>query len=78
MAVMAGEKIAVFEANQPLEGIIKQKDAASLLGITAHALRYHAKMGRIREVKMQGAKRAFGYVKADIIALLNGEYHKAA
>ncbi len=78
LAVLAGEKIAVFEANQPLEGIIKQKDAASLLGISQKALLYHVRKGRIREVKLNGSKRALGYVRADIIALLNGAYYKAA
>lgn len=78
LSVMAGEKIAVFEANQPLEGIIKQKDAASLLGISQKALLYHVRKGRIREVKLNGSKRALGYVRADIIALLNGAYYKAA
>ena len=78
LAVLTGEKQAVIEANQPLEGIIKQKDAASLLGITTKALLYHVRKGRIREVKLNGSTRALGYVRADIIALLNGAYHKAA
>ena len=61
-----------------MEGVIKQRDAAKLLGITPKDLRYHVRKGRVREVKLQGSKRAFGYVKADIINLLNGTYSTAA
>ena len=77
LAVLAGEKQAVFEARQPLDGIIKQHEAAKLLGISTKAVLYHVKKGRIREVKPKGAARALGYVRSDIIALLNGEYQKA-
>ena len=78
LSVLTGEKQAVFEDRKPLEGVIKQRDAAKLLGITPKDLRYHVRKGRVREVKLQGSKRAFGYVKADIINLLNGTYSTAA
>ena len=78
LAVLTGEKQAVIEANQPLEGVIKQSEAASLLGISKKALLYHVRKGRVREVKLEGSTRAFGYVKADIINLLHGSYSTAA
>lgn len=78
LAVLTGEKQAVIEATQPLEGVIKQRDAAKLLGITPKDLRYHVRKGRVREVKLQGSKRAFGYVRSDILNLLSGTYSTAA
>ena len=73
--VLAVKKIARLPDPIPvfnLEPVIKQKDAAKMLGVTTKALVYHVRKGRIRVVKPEGAKRAMGYVAADIRALLNG------
>ena len=55
-----------------LEPVIKQREAARMLGVTTKALAYHVRKGRIRVVKPAGAKRAMGYVAADIRAMLDG------
>lgn len=78
LSVLAGEKQAVFNAPQPIDSVIKQKDAAKLLGISTKALLYHVRKGRVREVKLEGSTRAFGYVRSDILNLLNGTYSTAA
>ena len=73
--VLTERKIACVPDPTPIydmEPVIKQRDAAKMLGVSTKALAYHVKKGRIRIVRPEGAKRGMGYVAADIRALLAG------
>lgn len=73
--VIMGTKVAVepMVANfPPMEPPIKPQDAAKLLGVGVKDLEYHARCGRIRVVKPEGSRRAFGYVAEDIRKMLAG------
>ena len=73
--ILSDRKIAHVPVPIPvynLEPVIKQREAARMLGVTTKALAYHVRKGRIRVVKPAGAKRAMGYVAADIRAMLDG------
>lgn len=73
--VMLGTKVAVkpLVANfPPMEPPLKPQAAAKLLGVGVKDLEYHARCGRIRVVKPEGARRAFGYVAEDIRKMLAG------
>lgn len=57
----------------PIEPAIPCEDVAKLLRVSKATVEYHARRGRLRKVRLPGAKRACGYVAADVRKLLNGE-----
>lgn len=79
--VILGTKVIVEPqvANfPPMEPPVKPHDAAKLLGVTTKALEYHARRGRLRQVRLDGATRSFGYVASDIRTLLEGRFNPVA
>ena len=47
-------------------------EAVKLTGLTPQGLNYHARRGRLRRATVPGSSRAIGYVRADIMAIIQG------
>lgn len=56
-----------------IDPAIPCEDVAKLLGVCKRTVEYHARRGRLRKVCLPGAKRACGYVAADVRKILNGD-----
>ena len=56
----------------PTEPPMSVAEAMKLTGLTAQGLNYHARRGRIRRAYVPGSSRSLGYVRADLLAIVEG------
>lgn len=69
LAILRGEGCA---ADEPLDFPLTRQEVAKLLRVSRVTVTAWAKAGAIRRVTIPGRKRALGYSRRDVAAILNG------